>query len=342
MLLTSKGAAGPIRIWALLGARAGDNDQVLALAEAIGLPFETKRLEYNRLRHLGPRLLGRSLLSLAPKSRSIILSEPPPDLTISAGHRSVAVVRALRHRSGGRTRSIHVGFPRISPGHFDLVIATPQYPIADHPKLLRVPYALTRTATRDVEPSDVAKLETLPRPRALLIVGGPTLFWKLDEPLLLHTLSEMLKEAEKAPGSVLVTASPRTPKPLRESLRRTLEASSVPSLLASPGKPPRYPALLGGADSIRITADSVAMTSDAIWSGKPMALTPVVKSTLARLVMPLMDSLGLSLYPQDLRRFWREIGKLGVTDRLAPVRASTSAEMRLILEHVKPILKELG
>jgi hypothetical protein len=29
------------RIWALLGAHAGDNNQVLALAEELGLPFET-------------------------------------------------------------------------------------------------------------------------------------------------------------------------------------------------------------------------------------------------------------------------------------------------------------
>ena len=53
MRLTRKGPGRPLRIWALLGARAGDNDQVLGLAEAIALPFEIKHLAYNRLRVLG-------------------------------------------------------------------------------------------------------------------------------------------------------------------------------------------------------------------------------------------------------------------------------------------------
>ena len=87
-----------MRIWALLGAHRGDNDQVLALAEAIGLPFERKQLHYNGWRHLRPRLLGATLRSLSKQSRAAI-SGDPPDLTISAGLRSVPVVQALRHRS---------------------------------------------------------------------------------------------------------------------------------------------------------------------------------------------------------------------------------------------------
>ena len=48
------------RIWVLLGARTGDNNQALALAEALGLPFETKQLDYNRLQALSEWLPGTS------------------------------------------------------------------------------------------------------------------------------------------------------------------------------------------------------------------------------------------------------------------------------------------
>ena len=339
--MTRKGAGRPIRIWALLGARAGDNDQVLALAEAIGLPFETKQLEYNRLRVLGPRLLGRSVLSLTRKSQSSILTEPPPDLTISAGHRSVAVVRALRRRSDGRTRSIHVGFPRVSPDHFDLVIATPQYPIPDHPKLLRVPYALTRSATTDADQSDRKKLDEMPQPRRLLIVGGPTLFWDLDRPALLHTLAQMADEAADRDGSVIVTTSPRTPLSVRDAIAETLAASSITSLLASPGSSPRYASLLAAADTIRITADSVAMVSDAIWTGKPLALVPITKSPLGHIAMAVADGFGQRLYPQDLRCFWRALAKVGVGEKLGKARASTDDQMRFILGRVTSILESI-
>lgn len=330
----------PLRVWALLGARAGDNDQVLALAQALGLPFEIKQLEYNRLRSLGPRLLGPSLISLTQSSRKLILAEPPPDLTISAGHRSVAVVRALRHRSGGRTRSIHVGFPRVSPAHFDLAIGTPQYPLRDHRNLLRTPYALTAAATVSLDAAVPTLSTELPRPRRLLIVGGPTLYWTLDEPLLLETLEAMLGNASKAGGSVLVTTSPRTPAMLAATIARSLDTSPAPSLLTAPGKAPPYLSLLAEADSIRVTADSVSMISDAIWTGKPVALIPIAKSPLGRLGYGLSDHLrpGRHIYPQDLRFFWRALADIGIGEQPSLPRTSTDEQMRRILERVRHIL----
>jgi mitochondrial fission protein ELM1 len=343
-LLTREECSEPLRIWALLGARAGDNNQVIALAEALGLPFEIKQLEYNRLRLLGPRLLGRSLVSLTRRSRELILDEPPPDLTISAGHRSVAVVQSLRHQSQGRTRSIHVGFPRISPGSFDLVIATPQYPIADHPNLLRVPYALTRAATAAADPADEKRLDDLPRPRRLLLVGGPNLFWDPDEAQLLGVLAAMLAEAAVEGGSVLVTTSPRTPKRIGEDIARALESASVPTLLAAPGKPPGYRSLLSAADSIGVTADSVAMVSDAIWAGKPIALVPVAKSALGRVAMSMMDRLrpGKRVYPQDLRFFWEALAGIGIGVRPEMPSASPGEETQKILDRIRPILDGIG
>src|SRR3954469_4608001 len=209
--LPSEEPSTPPRVWALLGARAGDNSQVLALAEALGWPYEVKRLQYNSLRTLGPRLLGHSLASLTKASRALMKNELPPDLTISIGHRSVAVVQALRARSGGRTRAVHVGFPRIDPSSFDLVVTTPQYPVPDRPNLVRLPFALAGAAASPPGPADEAILEALPAPRRLLVVGGPNIYWKLDEAVLLRTLQAMLDEARQHGGSVLITTSPRTP-----------------------------------------------------------------------------------------------------------------------------------
>lgn len=344
--MTREAHSEPLRIWALLGARAGDNDQVLALADALGLPFEIKQLEYNRLRLLGPRLLGRSLRSLKKDGRDLILDERPPDLTISTGHRSVAVVQGLRHRSGGRTRSIHVGFPRISPGCFDLVIATPQYPIADHPNLLRVPFALTRAATTTADPANDQRLAVQPQPRRLLIVGGPNLFWELDEAQLLGTLAAMLAETGADGGSVLVTTSPRTPKSVHEHIIRALETSTLPTLLAAPGEPPTYRNLLAAADSIRVTADSVAMVSDAIWTGKPMALVPVRMSALGRVAMGVIDRMTprKRAYPQDLRLFWEALARIGIRigGGLAISSTTPAEETRRIMDRVRPILERLG
>lgn len=315
---------------------------MIALAEALGLPFEIKRLRYNRLHALGPRLLGRSLASLTASSRRELLGGALPDLTISAGHRSVPVVRALRHRSGGRTRAIHVGFPRVSLGHFDLVIATPQYPVPDHPHLLRVPYTLTRAQTLAADDDDVAQVAALPAPRQLLIVGGPTLYWNLDRSTLFRSLSVMLEQAKRERGSVIVTASPRTPADIRDEIAGILQRSEAPSLFALPHRRPGYASLLAAADSIRVTADSVAMVSDAVWTGKPVALVPIAKSALGRIAFGLIDTIrpGKRLYPQDLRFFWAALAEEGVTQQLAEPRVSARDEMQIVLDRSRSIVKE--
>src|SRR5262252_9627040 len=76
----------PARVWALLGPHRGDNNQVLALARALGLPFETKKLEYNQLRRVPPSLLGPTFSSLATRSR-VQVEGDAPNLTISTGLR---------------------------------------------------------------------------------------------------------------------------------------------------------------------------------------------------------------------------------------------------------------
>lgn len=305
----------PIRIWALLGARAGDNDQVLALAEALELPFEIKQLHYNGLRRLGPKLLGRSFASLSPASRELIESEPAPDVTISVGHRSVPVVRLLRKQSRGRMRSIHIGFPRVSPGVFDLLISTPQYPNPNHPNLLRIPFALTRVAT-GTRPYGGGEIQPLPSPRRLLVIGGPTSYWQLDAKVLRRAAASLIDDARRDGGSLLVTSSPRTPGGIMAEIANTVRQSGVPFAIGGPGKSPSYASMLSEADTILVTADSVAMVSDAIWTRKPLGLLPLAPSVAGRIFGRLLDLTrpGRARYPRDLRFFWQGLSKLGLSE----------------------------
>jgi mitochondrial fission protein ELM1 len=299
------------RIWALLGARKGDNNQVLALAEALGLPFVCKQLTYNHWRHLGPHLLGATLRSLTPGSRAL-LSGDLPDLTISTGHRSVAVVQSLRRRSGGRTHSIHVGYPRISPDKFDLVIATPEYPIREHPNLIRIPIALSRGARRPERHEDF--WQSYPAPRRLLILGGPTLYWRLSPKTVGRALDDLLAKAKAHGGSVVVIGSPRTPRRLLLKAQERVRSVQVPATLVPVGGSPPYAELLEWADTISVTADSVAMVSDAISTGKPVELVPIQPTGAGWAVMALMDRVRPSEHapPHDLRAFWRALKERGL------------------------------
>ena len=327
-------------VWALLGPHRGDNNQVLALAEAVGLPFEEKRLSYNALRRIPPGLLGATFASLAADARGQVEVEPP-DLTISTGLRSVPVVRELKRRSGGRMVAVHLGYPRVSPRHFDLVVPTPEYPVPDAPNVMRIPFALTPHRTREVEESDRDLLSAYPQPRRLCLIGGPTLYWKLPVADVVSVLRQLLEMAKHDRGSVLAVGSPRTPADLAAAVRQTLEASSVPSLFKAGEGPPAYPALIEAADDIFVTADSVAMTADAVMTGKPVGLVPIAKSLLGRVVMAIMDQLrpGKRLRPRDLRFFWAALREEGFGGRMeAPKTASPPDYAELVAERVRRLL----
>lgn len=132
----------------------------------------------------------------------------------------------------------------------------------------------------------------------------------------------------------MVTTSPRTPLAVRDKIAALLDGSKVPTLLAEPGRSPSYGSLLAGADTIAVTADSVSMISDAVATGKPVALLPISKSLLGRLVFGVADAIrrGKRVYPQDLRFFWKALREAGVSERLAEPQISPADEMRLIVE----------
>jgi hypothetical protein len=325
-----------MKIWAILGAHRGDNNQVLALAEELGLPFECKQLKYNGWRHLGPTILGPTLRSLTPSSRAAV-SGDAPDLTISTGHRSVPVVQALRRRSNGRMRSVHVGYPRISPSNFDLVVATPEYPIAEDPKVMRVALALTRR--RKGIKTDEDFWTATPQPRRLLILGGPTLFWTLRWRDVAAELETLRVATRKEGGSVIAVASPRTPGNLVSQLRDCLDHIDVPAAFVPVGGPPSYAELIDRADEIAVTADSVAMISDAVASGKPVKVVKIQPTVAGRIATAITDLVrpGERMRPRDLRFFWRTLEDerlVGSTNIAVPDTNRLAAERVKALLHL--------
>ena len=75
---------GAVSVWVLLGARHGDNQQLLAIADALGVPYRTVRLRFNAAAGLPPVLLGPSRLSWRSKDPAT-LQPPWPRVVLAAG-----------------------------------------------------------------------------------------------------------------------------------------------------------------------------------------------------------------------------------------------------------------
>ena len=131
------------RVWLLIGRRRGDNNQVLALGEALGVPFETRTMFYKWTARLRMKLFPQGTAHLTPDSRRW-LQPPWPDLVIGIGQRTVPVARWIRNQNGGRTRLVRLGHPRARNELFDLVITTRQYPVPPGENVVTLPLAMNR------------------------------------------------------------------------------------------------------------------------------------------------------------------------------------------------------
>jgi hypothetical protein len=141
----------------LLGDKAGDNEQCLAVAEALGWPYDVRRLAYNRRFRRWNVRLGATLASL-DRERSDALGPPWPDLVVAVGRRSVPVARWIWQQHGDATRLVQLG-GRAPLAWFDLVVTTRRYGLPD-----RASVVTSRCLRSGVVPDAVASWPThLPR-----------------------------------------------------------------------------------------------------------------------------------------------------------------------------------
>ncbi len=256
-------------MWGLLGHRPGDNQQVVALCEALDWPFELKQLRYrwasltpNVLR--GPRPFGVTVEPSTP------LGPPWPDLVIAVGRRSVPLALQLRAASQGRCRLVQLGRPSAPLHWFDLVISTPQYQIPPRPNLLEIPLPFTSTPGPP-DPFVASEIAALPRPRTAVLVGGPTTELRFGAVEARELAACIEQIADRQGGSFMLTTSPRTPPIVVEEFRRRLRGPRRIHEWTSAAANP-YVTYLATADSVIVTGDSVSMLADACRTGVPVGV----------------------------------------------------------------------
>ncbi len=290
----------PPLIWALVSDHPGDNAQVLALAEEIGLEFQTKAIRYTMRKRLPGNNRRVSLLSLDRASRKKI--EPPwPDLLIMVGPRSQPIGRYVKKKSGGRTKLVLIGRPRAPASAFDLIFDTRQYRLLNAPNLQLLPLVMSRYRT-PLSPTEEEMdwLDSLPRPHLLLMIGGPIRYWNMSQRRLGEVVRQLLARATKLGGSLIVTASPRTPGALIGSARDDLEAAGNGRVALGT---PRFQILIDDADELFPTGDSVSMISESVITGKPVGIVPPEQTFWGRIMLGPERSTGRTRF-RDLRRFW--------------------------------------
>ena len=264
----------PPAVWLMMGHRAGDNSQVLALAEALGWDFEIKRFTYRRTELLSNLLLGPTLAGMV-KGKSSTLEPPWPDLIITAGRRNEPICRWIQKQAAPHkdVQLVHCGRSWARIERFDLIVTTPQYRLPVRPNVLHNATPLHRvTEARLSGAVDgwESRLERLPRPYVAVVIGGNSGPYTFDHAAAERLARQASRLANDLGGSLLVTTSARTPADKLLTFERHLDAPAEVFRWSKHARDNPYFAFLALADSIIVTGDSMSMLTEACATRKPV------------------------------------------------------------------------
>ncbi len=256
------------KCWVLSDGTVGMEKQSLALAEGVGLPITLKRVSIRQpWRTLPARAWLAPFRAMGPGSDPIV--EPWPDLLVSTGGRLVALCTAIRRLSNGRTCAVQIQNPRVRPVAFDLVIA-PRHDRLSGPNILETHgslHAVNATALQEARVRFAPLAADLPTPLVTVLLGGNRRRHRFTTEVA-DRVGRGLAMIGADGAGLLITASRRTPRQALNAIRRHI--AGTPYFLWDGREENPYLGLLGLADALVVTNDSVNMLSEAAATGMPI------------------------------------------------------------------------
>jgi hypothetical protein len=264
-----------LRLWVVTDGRAGNEAQALGLAEALArrraADIAVKRIAPKawaarlpaRLWHLaGAREGGWPFTGYAGS-----VAPPWPDLAIGAGRRIAPLVAALGKLHGVGT--VQILDPQMPLTAFGLVVVPGQ----DRVTGLNV--IATLGAVGRVTPERIAaessrwrpRLAGLPERRVACLLGGSgkSALWREED---VDRLVAQIAALSRSGFGLMITPSRRTDPVLVSRLRAGCDPGAT-FLWDGEGDNP-YPGILGLAEAVLVTGDSVNMVSEAAATGLPV------------------------------------------------------------------------
>jgi mitochondrial fission protein ELM1 len=331
-------------IWVILTDAIGDNEQCMTLTQALGRSVVIKRLDWPVADDSEDRRKIAELLEETRQAeehrRALGIHAPWPRMVICCGRRSNRVAFWIRRRSGGYAKVVGIGRARRPLSEYDLLVASPQFPLPEHANVVHLPLPMARR--RPV--SDLVKNYdvTVPKPWFTILLGGEVKQFVTSRAALKNLARQAQLAAWNHGGTVVVSTSRRTPPALLAAIEDELCDPHIyrwsPGVTTNP-----YEVMLQHSAALFVTADSMSMILDACGSGTPTYIVELperldlrrrCRRSAYRLIRGLASTLhdiGLDRvgdkvdqfqdwlhfkrilrYPRDLRRLHAEVYRMGL------------------------------
>jgi mitochondrial fission protein ELM1 len=262
----------PFDTWLLSDGHAGNVRQVQALAQAACWPAQEWIVRARApWRWLAPRAAPGADAAFGDAFAQALRGHDLGHVVaIGCGRQAALATRLLREHGA---RVVQILDPRIDPDHWDLVVA-PEHDGLTGSNVITLQGSLNPVddAWLDAARRAFPALGVHPGPRTALLVGGASAHARLDEGFFVDLAQQVRAAVQAAGGSLLATASRRTPATAVRAMQAAL--SSLPGVFwrGEGDGPNPYAGLLGWADRIVCTADSVNMLSEAAATRVPLAI----------------------------------------------------------------------
>lgn len=279
----------PGRCWVISDGTMGMVSQCLALLRALDIDGEDIRAVPTPLLRMFPTLAAIPGWQLTMGRKPDWLKAGIwPDLLITCGKRMAGISIGVKRLSRGQTRTIHIQDPHIAPRYFDLLITPAHDHIAVaqregrqfHDNLLVTMGALNRLSPKEIAeagselPAEVRKQK---KPVIAVMIGGNNRRYKAGKEAFLRLADQLTSLVKQTGGSLIILPSRRTPKRHLRGLSDQL-GTTAHQIWDGKGDNP-YPGVLGLADILAVTSDSVNMISEACITGKPVLTIHLAQET---------------------------------------------------------------
>jgi mitochondrial fission protein ELM1 len=256
-------------VWVLTDGKAGDEQPLIGLAEALGATLALRRVKPRRaFTWLMP--WGPIDPKDAPSKTGSPLAQPWPDICLATGRRAVPYLRKLKALSPA-TFCVLFKDPRTHRHGADLMIVQQHdAPRGDNVLVVTTaPNRLSPQRLAEAHAAFEAALAPLPRPRIAVLVGGNGRHHKFTQGDIDRLLGGLRAKLDEGCG-LMITASRRTPPSLVKALADLANAPHARFWDGS-GENPLL-AYLAWADEIVVTGDSTNMVGEAAALGVPVQI----------------------------------------------------------------------
>jgi len=270
--------AEPINVWTVTDGRAGIEAQALGLAEALArkLPI---RLTTKRVRVRSP--WSWLPAGFVPASRTTLttdsdpIEQPWPDIWVGCGRASIPLSMGVRRWSAKRTFVVQLQDPRVNTREFDVVVP-PIHDGLEGQNVLPIVGACHRVTPEKLDSAVLEfprQLDELAGPRLAVLIGGKSKRQDISAKRAREISESLANVGRQTGGTLMATLSRRTSEAARLQFRTHL-APHCALFYEGEGANP-YFAMLGSADHIFVTSDSVNMAMEAAATGKPVHVLAV-------------------------------------------------------------------